>query len=102
MTRRRNSTPVDLTLVKRLVEGTAISIEWIDAHGIVEAWTLVNDVPRDPCKVRSIGYYLFADDRQVVYAQDYMPAGKDHDPHVNGVSGIPLGCITKISVIEEG
>lgn len=103
MTRRKNSTPVDLTTVKSLREGTPIVIEWIDAHAIGEAWTAVSDVPRDPCPVRSIGYYLFADTRQIVYAQDYMPpTNVEHETYVNGVSGIPLGCVTQIHTIEEG
>jgi hypothetical protein len=77
-------------------------IDWIDAHQLVYSWTPANEVPMHACVVRSVGFFLSADQAQVVYAQDWVaPSEVEPELYVHGVSGIPLGCITGLTVWKD-
>jgi hypothetical protein len=80
--------------------GNLLLVRWLDAHNYPINWTLIEEVEPYLCEVRSVGWEIYRDDKQLVMSAD-VAEDIDGETQINAFFAIPVGCIVSEEILRH-
>lgn len=80
--------------------GNLLLVRWLDAHNYTVEWTLVEEVNPYIAEVKSVGWEIYRDDKQLIMSAD-VALDIDGQIQINSFFAIPVGCIVNEEVLRR-
>ena len=80
--------------------GNLILVRWLDAHNYPVNWTLLEEVEPYVAEVRSVGWEIYRDEKQLVMSADIAP-DISGETQINSFFAIPVGCIVSEEILRS-
>jgi hypothetical protein len=80
--------------------GNLLVVRWLDAHNYPVEWTLLDDVNPYVAEVKSVGWEIYRDHKQLIMSAD-VALDIDGQTQINSFFAIPIGCIVNEEVLRR-
>lgn len=80
--------------------GNLLLVRWLDAHNYPIMWTLVEEIEPYVAEVKSVGWEIYRDEKQLVMSAD-IADDIDGETQINAYFAIPVGCIVSEEILRS-